>query len=119
MGDPSIDTTTAAIYFVIYQPAQISKSLVTAKAQLPKKYLTIPSRLILVAMHIAANLCQNRKSVSEGKYIQNISGSIGRAVALHWVRAKKNYKQFVKTKWKRLKIGATLNGVIFQQKEIQ
>ena len=55
----------------MYQASQLSQGLVTAKAWLSKKDLTIP-RHQLVAMHIAANLCQNLKSALERKPIRNI-----------------------------------------------
>ena len=70
-SDVSISGTTAAIYAVIYQSSQVSQGLVTAKAWLPKKDLTI-SRLELVTVHMAANLCQNLKSALEEKPIRNI-----------------------------------------------
>ena len=67
-GDASVTGTTAAIYAVIYQSNQVSQGLVTAKSCLSKKDLT-NTRLELVAMHMAANLCQNLKSALEGKPI--------------------------------------------------
>ena len=72
-GDASINGTAAAIHAIIYQSSQVSQGLLTAKARLLKKDLTIP-RLELVAMPMAANLCQNLKSVLEGKPIRNIYG---------------------------------------------
>ena len=63
-GDASISETATAIYAVTYQSSQISHGLVTAEAWLSKKDLTVP-RLELVAMHMAANLCQNLKSALE------------------------------------------------------
>ena len=71
--DASIIGTAAAIYVVIYQAAHLSQCLVTAKAQLSRKDLTIP-KPELVAMHMAANLCQNLKSTLEGKPIRNFYG---------------------------------------------
>ena len=88
-GDASISGTAAAIYAVICQSSQVSQSLVTAKARLSKKDLTMP-RLEIVAMHMAANLCQNLKLALEGKPISNIYGWIDSSVALHWVRGKGN-----------------------------
>ena len=41
-GDATISGTAAAIYAVIYQSSQVSQGLVTAKAWLSKKDLTIP-----------------------------------------------------------------------------
>ena len=70
-GDSSIYGTAVTIYVVIYQSSQVSHGLVTAKAWLSKKDLTIP-RLKTVAMHMAANLCQNLKSALEEKSFRNI-----------------------------------------------
>ena len=47
-------------------------------------------------MHMATNLCQNLKSVLEGKLIRNIYGWIDNSDALHWIRGKGNYKQICK-----------------------
>ena len=51
-GDVSITGTAAAIYAAIYQSSRVSQDLVTAKAGLSNKDLTIP-RLELVAMLIS------------------------------------------------------------------
>ena len=75
-------------------PVQISQGLVTAKAQLSREDLTIP-RLELEAMPMAANLCQNLKSVLERKTIRKKYGWTDSSVALHWVTSKGTYKQFV------------------------
>ena len=72
-GDASISGTAAAIYAVTYQSSQVSQGLVTAKARLSKKDLTIP-RLDLVAMHMAANLCQNLKSALEDLFETSMDG---------------------------------------------
>ena len=53
-------------------------------------------------MHMAANLCQNLKTALEGKPIQNIYGWTDSSVALHWVRGKGNYKQFVSNRAKAI-----------------
>ena len=100
-GDASISGTAAAIYAVIYQSNQVSQGLVTAKARLLKKDLTIP-RLKLVAMHMASNLCQILKSALEAKPIRNIYGWADSSMALHWVRGKGNYKQFVSNRVKEI-----------------
>ena len=68
LGDASIRGTAAAIYVVIYQSSKVPQGLLTAKSRLLKRDLTIP-RLKLVAIHMAANLCQNLKSALEGKTI--------------------------------------------------
>ena len=53
-------------------------------------------------MHMAANLCQNLKSVLEGKPIQNIYGWTDGSVALHWIRGKGNCKEFVSNSMKEI-----------------
>ena len=73
LGDASISGTAAAIHAILYQSSQVYQGLVTAKAWLLKKDLTIP-RFELVAVHMAANLCQNLKSALERKPIRNIYG---------------------------------------------
>ena len=70
------------------------QGLLTAKARLSKKNLSIP-RLELVAMHMAANLCLNIKEAFHDKYEINFYGWTDSTVALHWVTGKGNYKQFV------------------------
>ena len=100
-SDASLTGTAAAIYAVIHQPTQVVQGLITAKSRLSKKDLTIP-RLELVAMHMAANLCQNLKTALKGKPIQNFYGWTDSSVALHWVRGKGNYKQFVNNRVKEM-----------------
>ena len=53
-------------------------------------------------MHMAANLCQNLKSVLEGKPIQNIYGWTDSSVALHWIRGNGNCKEFVSNSMKEI-----------------
>ena len=95
-GDASVSANA-----VIYQSSQVSQGLVTAKARLSKKDLTIP-RLGLVTMHMATNLCQNLKSALEGEPIRNIYGWTSSSVALRWVRGKGNYKKFVRNRVKEI-----------------
>ena len=100
-GDERIGGIAAAIQVAIYQSSQVSQGLVKAKARLSKKEPSIP-RLKLVAMHMAANLCQYLKSALERKPIRNIYGWTDSSVALHWVRDNKSYKQFVSNRVKKI-----------------
>lgn len=64
-GDASGTGTAAAVYAVVYQDSSTNQGLVTAKARLAKKGLTIP-RLELVSIHMAANLVDNVRNALEG-----------------------------------------------------
>ena len=57
-GDASTYGVGAAVYSIVRQRGGITQTLVTAKARLAKKDLTIP-RLELVSAHMAANLVIN------------------------------------------------------------
>ena len=93
-SDASIIGTAVALYAVIYQSSGTSQGLVAAKSRLSKKNLTIP-RLELVAMHMAANLCNNIKDSLEELPIRKFHGWTDSSVALHWTRGRGSYKQFV------------------------
>ncbi|XP_058951747.2 uncharacterized protein [Pocillopora verrucosa] len=60
-GDASTIGVGAAVYSVIHQKSGVTQSLVTAKARLAKKDLTIP-RSELVSAHMATNLVMNVKN---------------------------------------------------------
>ena len=79
---------------VVRQVAGASQGLVTAKARLAKKNLTIP-RLELVSAHMAANLVDNVRDATEGFPVVNVFEWLDCAVALHWIRGGRDLKQFV------------------------
>ena len=60
-GDASINGVGAAVYSVVRQKSGVTQTLVTAKARLAKKDLTIP-RSELVSAHMATNLVMNVKN---------------------------------------------------------
>lgn len=101
-GDASITGTAAVLYAVIHQNSGITQGLVAANARLSKKDLTIP-RLELVALHMAANLCENVKEALEGQSTRHFYGWTDSSVALHWVKGKGNYKQFVNNRVNKIR----------------
>ena len=92
--DASGSGTAAAVYAVVHQESCTSQGLLTAKARLSKKGLTIP-RLELVSAHMAANLVNNVTNALEGHAVRSVYGWTDSMVALHWIAGQGNYKQFV------------------------
>ena len=93
-GDTSGTGTAAAVYAVVYQESSTNQGLVTAKARLAKKGLTIP-RLELVSIHLPANLVDNVRNALERRAVRSVYGCTNSMVALYWIAGKGNYKQFV------------------------
>ena len=101
-GDTNGTGTAAAVYAVVHQDSSINQGLVTAKARLAKKGLTIP-RLEPVSLHIAANLVNNVRNALEGCAVRSVYGWTDSVVALYWMAGKGNYKQFVANRVKPIK----------------
>ena len=101
-GDTSGTGTAAAVYAVVHQDSSTNQGLVTAKARLAKKGLTIP-RLELVSIHVAANLINNVRNALEGCGVRSVYGWTDSVVALYWMAGKGNYKQFVANRVKPIK----------------
>ena len=101
-GDTSGTRTAAAVYALVHQYSSTSQGLVTVKAPLAKKGLTIP-RLELVSIHVAANLINNVRNALEGCAVKSVYGWTDSMVALYWMAGKGNYKQFVANKVKQIK----------------
>ena len=93
-GDASIKGVSSAVYAVVRQKAGVTQGLVTAKSRLAKKGLTIP-RLELVSAHMATNLVSNVHEALEGFPVTSLHGWLDSTVALHWILAAGDYKQFV------------------------
>ena len=96
-GDASVIGCSALVYLVIHQDKWINQGLLTAKSRLSKRDLTMP-RLELVASHMTSNLVNN---VAKALSRYPITGKFGwsdSSVALHWIRGRGKYKQFV-TNW--------------------
>ena len=68
-----------------------------AKARLTKQGLTI-LRLELVSGHMAMNLILNVKDASEGFPVGEMVHWLDSSVALHWIKGRGNYKQFVENR---------------------
>ena len=52
-------------------------------------------RLELVSAHMAENLAINATDALKGYPVRSVNGWTDSTVALHWIRGKGNYKQFV------------------------
>ena len=93
-GDASVIRCSALVYLVIHQDEWMNQGLLTAKSRLSKRDLTMP-RLELVASHMTSNLVHN---VAKALSRYPITGKFGwsdSSVALHWIRGRGKYKQFV------------------------
>ena len=97
-GDTSGHATAAAVY-AVHQTQGVAQGLVTAKARLAKKELSI-TRLELASGQMAASLLHNVKKVLKRSAAQDCYGWLDSTVTLHWVNGDGNYKQFV---WNRVK----------------
>jgi hypothetical protein len=86
--------TAAAVYAVVHQEQGVTQGLITAKARLAKKNLTIP-KLELVSGQMAANLLDNVRNVLTRFPVQDYYGWLDSTVALHWINGEGSYKQFV------------------------
>ena len=101
-ADASENGVATAVYATVFQETGTSQELLTAKAHIAKKGLTIP-RLELVAGHMAANVVDNVKRVLKGYPVRNIYGWLDSSVALHWITGEHRYKQFVSNRVAKIK----------------
>ena len=101
-GDTSGQGTAAAIYAMVHQEQGVTQGLITAKARLAKKNLTIP-RLELVSGQMAANILDNVRNVLTRFPVQDCYGWLDSTVALHWINGEGSYKQFVRNRVKKIK----------------
>ena len=93
-GDASGVGVSTAVYAVVHQKSGVNQGLIAANSCLAKKNLTVP-RLELVSAHRAANLAMNATDALEGYPVRSVNGWTDSTMALHWIRGKGNYKQFV------------------------
>lgn len=107
-GDTSGQGTAAAVYAVVHQTQGVTQGLVTAKARLAKKELSIP-RLELVSGQMAASLLDNVKKVLKRFPVQDCYGWLDSTVALHWINGEGSYKQFVRNRVKQIKEKGYIN----------
>ena len=96
---------SAAVYAVVERAQETSQGLLTAKAHLAKKTLTIP-RLELVSAHMAANLVCNVKQTLEGFDVTGVTGITGwldSSAALYWISGQGQYRQFLKNRVRKIR----------------
>ena len=101
-GDTSGQGTAAAVYAVVNQEQGVTQGLITAKARLAKKNLTVP-RLEFVSGQMAANLLDNVRNVLTRFPVQDCYGWLDSTIALHWINGEGSYKQFVRNRVKKIK----------------
>ena len=86
-GDASAIGVGAGVYSVVRQKSGVTQSLVSAKARLAKKDLTVP-RSELVSAHMATNLVMNVKNALTELPEPAVYGWLDSTVALHWILGK-------------------------------
>ena len=101
-GDASTIGVGAAVYSVVRQKSGVTQSLVSAKARLAKKDLTVP-RSELVSAHMATNLVMNVKNALTELPEPAVYGWLDSTVALHWILGNGQYHQFVANRIQRIK----------------
>ena len=101
-GDASTYGVGAAVYSIVCQRGGITQTLVTAKARLAKKDLTIP-RLELVSAHMTANLVINVRNALKDLPEPTVYGWLDSTVALHWILEKSQYHQFVANRVRKIR----------------
>ena len=101
-GDASTYGVEAAVYSIVRQRGGITQTLVTAKARLAKKDLTIP-RLELVSVHMAANLFINVRNALKDLPEPTVYGWLDSTVALHWILGNGQYRQFVANRVRKIR----------------
>ena len=89
-GDASTIGVRAVVYSVVHQKSGGTQSLVTAKARLAKKDLTVP-RSELVSAHMATNLVMNVKNALTELPEPAVYGWLDSTVALHWILGNGQY----------------------------
>ena len=101
-GDASAIGVGAAVYSVVHQKSGVTQSLVSAKARLAKKDLTVP-RSELVSTHMATNLVMNVKNALTELPEPAVYGWLDSTVALHWILGNGQYHQFVANRIQKIK----------------
>ena len=92
----------AAVYAVIKQLSSVNQGLVTAKARLAKKGLTIPRRK-LISGHLAVNLLSNVQDVLKGFPVSSLHCWLVSSVALHWIRGNGDFRQFAANRVRKIR----------------
>ena len=100
-GDASGRGVAAAVYAVVVQDQGVTKGLLTAKARLAKKSLTIP-RQELVSVLMVANLVCNVTEALEGFKVISVTGWLDSSVALYWLSGQGQYRQFEENRVRKI-----------------
>ena len=93
-NDSSILGVCVVAYAVIHQKENVNQGIITSKARLAKKNLSIP-RLELVSAHMSANLAQNIKTSLSKLNLRKFYCWTDSTVVLHWLKDNGEYKIFV------------------------
>ena len=101
-ADASFTGVAAVVYAHVVSEKGSQQGLLTAKARISKKGLTIP-RLELISAHMAANLVENVKRALLGYPVTAVIGWLDSLVALHWIKGGNKYKQFVSNRVAKIK----------------
>ena len=107
--DSSIIGTCAAAYAVTHQSGHANQQLIASKPRLAKQNMSIPT-LELLAVHMASNLAENIKSALSNYNIRDIHGWTDSIVVLHWLKGKRDYKQFVSNRINKITAKAYITG---------
>ena len=100
-SDASGKGVAAAVYTVVVQEKGVNQVLVSSRARLAKKGLTIP-RLELVSGHMAVNVLSNVSEALEGFPVSVKYCWLDSTVALHWIRRPGEYKYFVSNRVQKI-----------------
>ena len=100
-GDASKEGCCAAVYVVVHQESGSNQGLLVSNARLSKRNLTIP-RLELVAAHMVANSLENVREALSRYQVTKVVGWSDSTTALHWIRGRGKYKQFVSNRVKKI-----------------
>ena len=99
------------MYAKVYQESGNNQGLVTAKARLAKKGLTIP-RPKIVAAHMAANVVDNARNALEGCAVRSEYGWTDSMVALHQIASKGTTNSSYQIEWPRSMPRITSSGAM-------
>ena len=93
-SDASIDEVCTVAYVIVYQPNNVSQSLITSNSRLAQKNISIP-RPELIAAHIFSNLAGNLKCSLRKFNIREVYAWSDSTVNLHLLKDNGEYKVFV------------------------
>ena len=101
-GDASKDGCCVAIYVVASDGVETRQGLLTSKARVAKKNLTIP-RLEFISGQIVANMLENTRNILKRYPVTSCHGWLDSTVALYWIQDHNQYKQFVANRVRKIR----------------